>query len=240
MTGGLSKRAKALFVAYEDGVMMEVSSFFARHGSTMSADSLLTGSERAWYARRRATARTPYRALCICLDARAVELFQTFLAMRADVEDAVKGELLDMASRLGLSMDVDVADAMASDWLGGGYEDRLGRIFDRLSKSVLDAVRRGLVHGSGAYEGVSKAVASARKACARLLSTEANRAYNLCVWRMCSSNDVQRVRFSVSPNERRCPVCSQMDGVEADLEEAYRLLPPFHPNCMCRIEPLVE
>jgi SPP1 gp7 family putative phage head morphogenesis protein len=48
---------------------------------------------------------------------------------------------------------------------------------------------------------------------------------------------VKRVRFLTAEDEKVCPECGSMDGVEFEIDEAYGVL-SLHPFCRCTWVPI--
>ena len=47
-----------------------------------------------------------------------------------------------------------------------------------------------------------------------------------------------RIKFVTAHDERVCPECSSIDGLEWDLSDPSIEEPPIHDNCRCRLEPV--
>jgi SPP1 gp7 family putative phage head morphogenesis protein len=84
----------------------------------------------------------------------------------------------------------------------------------------------------------------------RIAVTEVTRAYaegNVLAWK--STGYVSGKRWMTGVDDRVCPICAPLHGMEVGLDEngftteAFRLglyAPPAHPNCRCFLQPIVS
>lgn len=151
----------------------------------------------------------------------------------------------DSRSKLGIYRQFPLIDKQALTVLQDYTFDQITGLSEDLRKMVKSSIRLGIIQGEGVpeiakrlvSEGLPKGTFEKVNERARVIArtelagmfTEGRKAYY-------EQAGVKRVR--VIGKGTSCPICGPHIGREYDVDKVPRI--PFHTNCQCDIEPVIE
>ena len=164
----------------------------------------------------------------------------TLLKSRFDLEKGMNSQL--NFTRVNENL---VKEVLNDTFAGGNFSERYWQDKDKLAKALDSILIRGLASGKS-YDkmarDIAKATDSSKKRSQTLVRTEGTRITSQSNLKNMVDSGVRKFEFIATLDNKTSNICSSMDGMIFNIEDAEIgvNVPPLHPNCRSTIAPYIE